>query len=472
MTRTVILAMALGLMLGGCEVGPGFTPPLPPAVTAYTAPGDAPPPADQSVTLGQAGAADWWTTLHAPALDRLIARAMANNPDVAIAQARLDEARESVKSAQAGLLPEASLGASAGRQKYGASLFGPLDISVPPFTYYVVGPSVSFPLDLFGGQRRTVEEQSAYLAYRRGELDEVRLKLAANVAAEALALAEARDEARTVERILADDQQDIDLVKTAFDLGSGTRTQLLEAQSQMAEDQTLLPSLRQRQAIARHALAILVGDLPADWSAPDFGLDDFTLPGEIQAGLPSDLARRRPDIRAAEAELHGACAAIGVATADLYPKLVLTGTYTQQALNPGGLFDGEAGAWALAAGLTQPLFEGGRLKAQRQAAVDRYHAALATYRKTVLGAFGEVADALQAQAFDADQLRSEAAAAQAAADALDLARRSYGAGASGVLDVIDVQRRYTHAQIAVSRARAQRLLDTVQLDAALGGAAP
>jgi NodT family efflux transporter outer membrane factor (OMF) lipoprotein len=231
----------------------------------------------------------------------------------------------------------------------------------------------------------------------------------------------------------------------------------------------LLPDLQQQESTARHALAILVGKAPADWAPPDFALDDFILPAEIPASLPSELVHRRPTILAAEAQLHVASAAIGVATANLYPKIDLTGTFTQQALTPGGLFDSAAAAWAIAGNLTQPVFDGGQLSAQRRAAIDGYQASLASYQQVVLTAFGEVADGLQALANDADQVRAETEAERAAASSLDLARRSYAVGNSGILDVIDAQRRLAQARLGLSRAIAQRLVDTAQLFVALGG---
>jgi outer membrane protein TolC len=164
-----------------------------------------------------------------------------------------------------------------------------------------------------------------------------------------------------------------------------------------------------------------------------------------------------------------ASAAIGVATANLYPNINLAATFTQQALTPGGLFNGAAAAWSMAASLTQPLFDGGRLSAQRRAAIDNYQAALATYKQTILTAFGEVADRLQALANDADQVRAQTEAAQTAAASLDLQRRSYAVGNSGILDIIDAQRSSAQAQLGLAHAKAQRLLDTARLYLALGG---
>jgi NodT family efflux transporter outer membrane factor (OMF) lipoprotein len=232
-----------------------------------------------------------------------------------------------------------------------------------------------------------------------------------------------------------------------------------------------LPELHQQESTARHALAILVGKSPSEWTPPPIALSDFVLPAEIPATVPSELVHRRPDIVAAEAQLHGASAAIGVATANLYPQVDLSGSLTQQALTPGGLFNGVALAWAAAANLTQPLFNGGRLKAEQRAAIDGYQAALASYRQVVLRSFGEVADRMQALSNDADQFHAQSEAADAAQSARELVRRSFAVGNSGVLDVLDAERSTAQAQLGLARARAQRLVDSARLYAALGGSA-
>jgi NodT family efflux transporter outer membrane factor (OMF) lipoprotein len=232
-----------------------------------------------------------------------------------------------------------------------------------------------------------------------------------------------------------------------------------------------LPELHQQESTARHALAILVGKSPSEWTPPPIALSDFVLPAEIAATVPSELVHRRPDIVAAEAQLHGASAAIGVATANLYPQVDLSGSLTQQALTPGGLFNGVALAWAAAANLTQPLFNGGRLKAEQRAAIDGYQAALASYRQVVLRSFGEVADRMQALSNDADQFHAQSEAADAAQSARELVRRSFAVGNSGVLDVLDAERSTAQAQLGLARARAQRLVDSARLYAALGGSA-
>jgi NodT family efflux transporter outer membrane factor (OMF) lipoprotein len=469
MRRCVVWIWGAVVVLPACTVGPNFKPPPDPAIAGYSAPGDAPPPRDQRIELGARIEGNWWAQFHSSVLNGLMEQALDQNQDIAAATARVAQAREEVEAAHDALLPSLTFGTTVGRQKYGKSLFGPFDFVIPPFTYYTVGPSVSVPLDLFGGNKRALEEQAAYEDYRKHELNAAYLSLTANIAVQALAAAAARAQISVVENIIADDQRNLELVQTALDAGQATRTQLLTAQTQLATDKTLLPGLRQEESTARHALAILLGQAPAQWSPPELTLSDFTLPGEIPASLPSELVHRRPDILAAEAQLHAASAAIGVATANLYPNVTLGGSLTQQALTPGKLFAGAAAAWSIAANLTAPLYDAGRLRAEQRAAVDGYHAALADYRQVILGSFAEVADSMQALSNDEEQLNSQAVAAQTAATARDLVRRSYAVGNSGILDVLDAERSTAQAQLGLARARAQRLIDTARLYRALGG---
>ena len=457
------------LALSACTVGPNFKSPPPPDTPGYTAPGDAPPPADQRIILGAAIEGDWWAQFHSTALDELVKLALENNQDIAAARARVAQAQEQVNAAHAALLPSVTFGTTVGRQKYGKALFGPLDFVIPPFTYYTLGPSVSVPLDPFGANKRALEERAAYEDYQKDQLGAAYLSLTANIATQALTAAAARAQLDVANDIIANDQRNVDLVQTALNDGLATRTQLLTAQTQLASDKTLLPQLRQEESTARHALAILVGKQPAEWAPPALTLSDFTLPAEIPASLPSELVHRRPDIQAAEAQLHAASAAIGVATANLYPNVTLAGTLTQQALTPGNLFQGAAAAWSIAANLTAPLYDAGKLRAEQRAAVDGYQASLADYRQVILRSFAEVADGMQALANDTEQFNSQAAAAQTAEAARDLVRRSYTVGNSGILDVLDAERSTAQAQLGLSRAQAQRLIDTARLYMSLGG---
>jgi len=241
------------------------------------------------------------------------------------------------------------------------------------------------------------------------------------------------------------------------------------AESQLSQDQTLLPPLAQQRDAARHALAVLAGKGPADWVAPDFVLADFRLPQDLPVSLPSELAHDRPDIQGAEAELHAASAAIGVATANLYPHLTLSASLSQAATGPGSLFQAGSTLWSIGAGLAGPIFHGGALEADRRAAIDGYKAALANYRQTVVKSLGQVADVLQAISHDAEQYAAQERALAAATTSLRLNQEGYRLGETGVLQVLDAERAYQQALLGHIRAETARYLDTTQLAVALGG---
>ena len=475
-----LLAAAL---LGGCTVGPSFHRPTAPAAAAYRPGGEshpvdtaaasaarrAPPagPYAQRFLHRAAATPQWWTLFNSPKLDELIRRAMADNRNLAAAKATLAQARELVAAQTGQLYPQVSLQAGTGRQKYGAQFLG--TFAVAPFTYEAVGVGVHYMLDYAGATARSIEEQKALEQYEQSELEAARLTLSGDVASEAVVVAATREQIRATAELLAEDRSNLRLVRTAFANGSVSRLDVLTAQSQLASDQTLLPPLYQRLAMARHGLAVLLGRPPADWSQPDLELTDLRLPRALPVSVPSQLVRRRPDILAAQAQLHAATAAVGVATANLYPQITLTATLGQQALRPAKLFDVSSTAWSLIAGLTQPLFDGGTLRAERRAALDALHASADRYQEVVLDSFGQVANLLDALDHDAQLVAAQANARDTSESSLDLARQSYQAGNSGLLQVLDAQRLRQRAELGFLQAQERQYLDTVQLLLAVGG---
>ncbi|MGC3980303.1 MAG: efflux transporter outer membrane subunit [Steroidobacteraceae bacterium] len=262
------------------------------------------------------------------------------------------------------------------------------------------------------------------------------------------------------------------MIQSAFDAGSVSRVDVLSAQSQVANDETLLPSLRQQLSAARHALSVLMGQAPGNWQAPIFQLTNFELPATLPVALPSELAHQRPDILAAEAQLHAATAAVGVATANLYPRITLSASFSQQSLEAGELFNASNRAWSLISGLTAPIFDGGRLRAEQRAARAQVQAEAARYQQVVLQSFAQVADALDALSHDEELLAAQRQASGIAEQNLSLTRDSYSEGNVGVLQVLDSERAYQQAKLGYVRAQAQRLQDTARLFLSLGGSAP
>jgi NodT family efflux transporter outer membrane factor (OMF) lipoprotein len=471
--RAIVLACVLGF--GGCAVGPHFTRPTPPAATRYTAAtlhveGASADDTAQHLALGREVAGDWWSLFRSDAIDQLVKQAVAHNRSLEASTATLRRAQE-LALAQAGTrYPQVDLNAGAGRQQYGKEFLGP--IGIPPFTYFAVGPTVSYTLDYTGGVARGVEQQYALAEVERYHLGAAYLTVTGQTVMQTLAIASARAQIATIETILVQDRDNLRLVQTAFDNGSVAREDVVSAQSQIANDMTLLPPLRQDLATAHHALSVVLGQTPASELPPDVDLAQITLPHEVPVSLPSELAHRRPDILAAEARLHAATSAVGVAQSNLYPKIQLSATVGQQSLKADQLFDRASNAWSLISGLTAPIFDGGTLRAEKRAAVEAMHASAANYEQTVLEAFAQVADLLEALDHDAEQLDAQAQAQLAAQSSLDLARASYREGNAGVLLVLDSERSYQRARLGYVRAVVQRYVDTVQLFLALGGTSP
>jgi NodT family efflux transporter outer membrane factor (OMF) lipoprotein len=471
-----IVGLACAVAIGGCTVGPNFTRPEAPPASRYTAntlqaeevSADA---TVQHIALGKEIEGNWWTLFQSDAIDGIVQQAVEHNRSLAASTATLEQAEELALAAAGARYPQIGFTAGVGRQKYGDEFLGGF-FNLPPFTYFAVGPTVSYTLDTSGGVSRGIEQQYAMAEVARQQLDAAYLAVTGQAVMQSLAIASARAQIATSETILAQDRDNLKLVQTAFKEGSVARIDVVSAQSQIASDMALLPPLRQDLARARHALSVVLGRVPASELPPDIDLTQITLPLEIPVTLPSELAHRRPDILAAEARLHAATSAVGVAESNLYPKIQLSATVGQQAVKPGQIFDGANTAWSLISGLTIPLIDGGTLRAEKRAAVDAMRASAANYEQCVLEAFGQVADMLEAMDHDAEQLNAQTEAQQAAQSNLDLARASYKEGNAGVLQILDAERSYQQARLGYVKALAQRYLDTVQLFLALGGTSP
>jgi NodT family efflux transporter outer membrane factor (OMF) lipoprotein len=470
------VALTCVVAFTGCTAGPNFARPVAPPTTRYTADAlnvenAAPSDTAQHIALGREIEGDWWTLFGSDAIDQLVKQAVNHNHSLEAATATLRQAQQ-LASAQTGAkYPQVSLTAGVGRQQYGDQFLGGFG-NIPPFTYFAVGPAVSYTLDYTGGVARSVEQHYALADVEQHQLDAAYLTITGQAVMQTLSIASARAQIATVETILTEDQDNLRLVQTAFDEGSVSRSDVVSAQSQIANDATLLPPLRQDLARARHALSVILGQVPAGELPPEVDLAQITLPRQLPVVLPSELVHRRPDILAAEARLHAATSAVGIAQSNLYPKMQLSASVGQQALRADQLFDRASNAWSLISSLSAPIFDGGTLRAEKLAAVEAMHLSAANYQQTVLEAFSQVADLLEALDHDAELLDAQAQAQQAAQNNIDLARASYREGNSGVLQVLDAARLYEQAQIGYVRAVVQRYMDTVQLFLALGGTSP
>ena len=478
--KVLIAACMLTGLVSACTVGPDFRRSDAPATTRYTAPEEGRAHAAaartaaprQTVVLGGKVISDWWTLFRSPDLDRLVKQSIADSPTLDGAKARLAAAHEFVTATTGALYPQVGFSASATREKVSVATFGlhPDAVPLPPnFNLFQIGPTVSYALDLFGGTRRQIEQATAAADVQRDALDAAYLALTGNAVIDAVDVATIRAQQKAVNDTLDIDRQNLALVQRERQAGEVPDSDVVTAETQLATDKTQLPGLDQQLSVARHALAVLLGRAPGDWSPPDFDLAALTLPGQLPLSLPSDLVHQRPDIQAAEARLHAASAQIGVATAQLYPSITLSGSVGASGLDGGHLFDPAGLVWSVAAGLTQPIFDGGTRLAERRAALALFKAAAADYRQTVLQAFGQVADVLQALTHDADLLGAQQHALDLASEAVRLQRINYANGGTGILTLLDAQRQYQQARLGYVRAEAQRYQDTTQLLVAMGG---
>ncbi|MGE5248437.1 MAG: efflux transporter outer membrane subunit, partial [Verrucomicrobiota bacterium] len=403
-------------------------------------------------------------------LDRLVRKALSDSPTLAAAQATLREAEENRRAQFGALLPSVDGGLTARREKITGASFGESGSTSFLFTLYNASVNVSYALDLFGGTRRELEALGAEIGFQRFQLEGAWLALTANVVTTAVQEAALRAQIRATREIVAAEEEQLSLVKRQFELGGVARTEVLAQQAQLSQTRTTLPPLEKQLAQNRHRLAVLAGKFPGEaGTLPEFDLDGMTLPRELPVSLPSSLARQRPDVRAAEELLHAASARVGVATANLYPQITLTGSLGSETTRFGDLLGSGTSVWSLGAGLLQPIFRGGELTAKRRAAVAAYDQAEAQYRETVLEAFRNVADTLRALEIDARALQAQSDAEAAARTSLDLARKQFRLGAASYLTLLNAERQHQQARIGLIQAQAARFSDTAALFQALGG---
>ena len=467
---TVTVALLL-VLVQGCAAGPDFKPPQAPASTRYTQADPATHALDdgaeeQLLSADAAVSRRWWEAFRSSALDSVIDLGLASSPTLESARATLAQANEVLVAAQGPTYPQLTVAASASRGNSTTARTGSSGRN-----QLGVGPALSYTPDLAGGIARRIEQAHAQVDYQRMQWAVAYLALTGNTVLQAIALASANEQIASAQDIIAVDLRNRELVQLSNLAGKSSQLDALTAESQLATDRALLPPLQQQASVAGHTLAVLAGQSPGNWSPPAFDLTMLALPRALPLSLPSGLVHRRPDIMAAEAQLHAANAAIGIASAQLYPAVTLSASGTLAAASAGALLSPGSDVWSLAAGLLAPVFDGHTLAAQRAAAIDAYAALLANYRQTVLQAYAEVASVLEALQHDAALLDAQRRAYTVARTALDLTQQSYQAGQASLLQLLDAQRIYQQARLGLARARAQRYSDTAQFFIVMGGAA-
>jgi NodT family efflux transporter outer membrane factor (OMF) lipoprotein len=329
--------------------------------------------------------------------------------------------------------------------------------------------NISYSPDVFGGVRRQVESKEATAEFQRFQLEATYLTLTSNVVVAAINLASLQAQIDATKGIIAILNNSLTVVRRQLDLGGASRADVLAQEATLRQTQATLPPLEKQLAQQRNQLMRLVGRSPDQDRGESFDLARLKLPQELPLSLPSTLVEQRPDVRAAEAQLHAASANIGVAVANQMPQFTITGLLGLTSGGISSLLVPGSGVWSIGLGIAQTVFDGAALDHQRKAAIAAYEQAAAQYRGTVLSAFQDVANALRALQTDADTLRAQVAAEQTAAASLRLSEEQYQLGAVNYLILLNAQQTYQTAVINRLRAQAARYTDTAALFQALGG---
>jgi NodT family efflux transporter outer membrane factor (OMF) lipoprotein len=464
-------ALALADLTAGCTAGPNFARPAAPQAPAGYAPVEQAPSAPVA-TLGEGPAGRWWQAFGSPELNALVDRAMANNPTLAASDATLRRAGQRIAEVGGRRLPQVDANARVEHEQMNLSTFGfplPATFANPIFDLYSLGGGVSYDPDLWGKNRRALEQARAEGEAQLHQTEAAHLTIAGRVVTEYLMIAAIRDRIATQTALIDESSRNLSLTRARQTAGSGTMVEVLSAQAQLAADEGELPALRQNLAEARDMLAILLGVTPAELGASDYTLASLTLPTSVPVTLPSELVHKRPDILTAEARLHAAVAAIGVAKANLYPDIALGATWEQAANTTGSLLSSNFRGFDLFGGVSAPIFHGGSLRAAKRGAEDEAAAAAASYRETVLSAFGQVSDLLSALSNDANGLASARQSASVAEQSLVLSRKSFQVGNSGILQVLDASRTNQRAQIGLLEAETRQYVTIARLYVATAG---
>jgi NodT family efflux transporter outer membrane factor (OMF) lipoprotein len=455
-------------LLAGCTVGPNFVKPDAPT-TAYSR---SVPAAGgvRDFTYGGEVAGDWYRLFRSDALDHLVRQALTDSPDLDAARHGLAAAQDELRAVSGAALPQINAAGEIGRGHInGSQLYEPVNAFKATGNQYEIGPSLAYNLDPFGGIRRSIESQRAQTAAVQDQLRDTYVTLVDQVVITAFDYAAVDAQIRVTRSLVSELRAQYNLNVQLENAGKIIHSDTLQAETQLENVRATLPGLEQQRDTYRDALARLTGQTPDRFRMPALTLGDFTLPGQLPVSVPSALVRQRPDVLAAEESLHSASAQIGVAEAARLPQLTLSAQYAQESSTLNDLFTQPGGVWSAGLGLAAPLFHGGTLKARADAARQRYAQSLSTYQNTVIGAFVDVADALQSLQHDADSYAAHNRALEAARANEDLAAQEYRAGKYTELQVLTAEQQYQDAALTQVQADAQRFTDTATLFRALGG---
>jgi NodT family efflux transporter outer membrane factor (OMF) lipoprotein len=476
--------VALTVALGGCSVGPEFVAPPAPDVTRYTpeklvAVEGGPGPGNvrgERLDLGSQIPQSWWAIFHNKRLTELVEASVAHNPSIPAAEAAIRVAYYLAEAQKGQFLPQISANAGVAKNLDSSEVSNNTllqnDPNTPvntPYKLHLAQLNVSYVVDVWGQNRRTVESLEAQTDQQRYQLEAAYLALTSNVVAAAIQEATLRGQVVAVQRSVAIARDLLDLTRQMNEKGQISQADVLSQEAAFAQTLALLPPLEKQVALNRDLLSALAGQLPSNEVAQKFSLRDFVLPRTLPVSLPSQLVRQRPDVRAAEATLHSASAQVGVAIAARLPNFSLSANGGSSAFEFAQLLLPGTNFYSLAVNATQPIFSGFTLLNQQRSAEAAFVEAGAQYQAAVITAFQNVADALRALQTDTRALKAAIYAEDTAKKSLDIVREQLRQGATTQLAALNAQQTYLTASVTRVQAEGDRFADVAGLFMALGG---
>jgi NodT family efflux transporter outer membrane factor (OMF) lipoprotein len=493
------LFVSVATLAASCAVGPRYHrpeapenadyAPAPLLETSASAPihgGEA-----QRLVSGRDIPFEWWELFRSPALNALVERAFRANPTIAFGQAALVQAQELVYAQQGYFFPTIAANYDFERQKIAGNLTldnvpgveGNGDNLLPPvqdpnnyphthplsYSLHTAQLTVGFVPDVFGANWRQVETLAAQTDAQRFALEATYVTLASNVVAAAIQEASLRAQLEATRRIIEADTKSLQILRDQFRLGLAMRIEVAAEEAALGQAKMLLPPLQRQFEQTRDLIRALVGNLPNQEVPETFEIDALQLPSELPVSLPAKIIEQRPDVRAAEAQLHAANAQVGVAVAAMLPQFSITGNAGGNADQFSWMFRSGGPFWTIVGGVSQPLFEGGTLLHRKRAAKAALQQAAAQYQSTVIAAYQNVADTLHASLSDAEALSLDVEAENSAKVTYDLTRRQMEVGYANYLALLSAQNAYNQALLTRVEAQATRYGDTIALFQALGG---
>ncbi len=482
--RSALLFTSAAL-LASCAVGPRYHRPEAPPNAGYApAPMSLPQTAEQRLINGRDIPFGWWELFNSPALDALVKRALLANPTIKAAQAAVVQAQEMVSAQRGFFFPAVGANYNFERQKVAGNLTidnapgteGNGDNLNPPpavaplfYNFHTAQLTVGFVPDVFGANRRQMESLAAQREAQRFALEATYITLASDVVAAAIQEASVRAQIQATRRIIAADEQSLRILRDQLRLGFAMRMDVAAQETALAQAQATLPPLQKQFEQTRDLIRGLAGQLPNQDVAETFEFDTLALPPELPLSLPAKIIEQRPDVRAAEAQLHAANAQVGVAVAAMLPQFSITGVLGGNADQFAWMFRKGGAFWSVVGNASQPVFQGGTLLHRKRAAEDALKQAAEQYRSSVLTAYQNVADTLHATLSDNTAYAANVRAEDAAKVVYDLTQRQSESGYVDYLTLLNAETTYYQALIQRVQAQAMRYGDTVALFQALGG---